>query len=764
MILAAKKDNFFKRWIPLRLVIPLILILTTASYLCMKLDTMSIRDQERIFNEQQALQTKLVATALEDKLGNIVESSTTLAQYSLVDFINNKRSPESIKKLFKIKQNDLAALTLISFHSSPKIEPVTSEINSPKLIQAHRVAQEWTEKYFSAVSGMRSGFITPKPVINENKRLAGLLMPVWAQQQFAGILTIVIDLDQLTDKYITPLQIGKFGSGYIIDGSGTVIYDQETEILGQNVFSLHKGYQSLIKIDSRMLHEPYGSGEYSFTVKRNQHVERKLVAWHSVRFGEMKLVVAISAPETDATNSMSSIRAVRSAMLVFLFLLFFAIIFFFYYHRSQQLLLRQNRELKSKDNVFEAIAGNAPGIIYKCNISQPYEMHYISAKVRKVTGYDPEDFLKGGKSMYYDLVHPDDRTGLKNDINKAISLNKPFEHEYRIICSDGSERWVYEKGTRLPDEGSMVGFILDITDRKNEEKALKQAEENYSALVTTAPLGIFQTTPQGEFISANSQMAAYYGYNSSESFLSETTDIARDCYVLPEERERLLTILKKFGHTNNFEARHKHKDGTTFWASETIMAIKDEAGNILRMDGFLMDISNRKEHEETMRRLAMFDNLTGLPNRVLFDDRLKQALSQAKRNHMKVAILYADLDNFKQVNDELGHMAGDTVLKEVSGRFSDCLRASDTLSRIGGDEFIFILQDVGTSNEIEVVAQRIIDSMRAPFYIGEKVYRIGVSIGIATFPDKSEDKEKLIRIADEAMYKAKSMGKNGYSF
>ena len=724
---------------------------------------MSIHDQERLFNEQQALQAKLVATALEDQLGNIVESASTLSKYSLVDFIAGNRSTESIKKLFKIKQTDQTSLTLISFNSARGAE-LTSEINSPKLIQAHRIAREWTEKYYSAVSGMRSGFITPKPVVNEKIHLAGMLMPVWNDNDFSGILTIVIDLDKLTDKYISPLQIGKFGSGYIIDGSGTVIFDQETEILGQNVFSLHKGYQDLIKIDSRMLHEPYGTGEYSFTVKRNKHVERKLVAWHSVRFGEMKLVVAISAPETDATNSMASIQAVRVAMLVFLSLLFFAVIFFFYYHRSQQLLLRQNKELKSKDNVFEAIAGNAPGIIYKCEMSQPFEMHYISSKIRKVTGYDPDDFLKGGKSMYYDHVHPDDRTGLKNIISKSLSQNKPFEHEYRIIRSDGNVRWVYEKGTSLPEESSMVGFILDITDRKNEEKALKQAEENYSALVTTAPLGIFQTTPEGKFISSNSQMAAYYGYNSPEAFLSEISDIARDCYVQPEERDRLLTILNKFGHTNNFEARQKRKDGSTFWASETIMAVKDEDGNIVRMDGFLMDISERKEHEETMRRLAMFDNLTGLPNRVLFDDRLKLALSHASRNRMKVAILYADLDNFKQVNDELGHMAGDTVLKEVAGRFSDCLRTSDTLSRIGGDEFIFILQDIGTNTEIEVVAQRIIDSMRAPFYIGEKVYRIGVSIGISVFPDNGEEKEKLIRIADEAMYKAKGQGKNGYAF
>ncbi len=764
MILSAKASNFFSKWIPFKLIIPLIMILSIASYLCLKLDTMSIRDQERVFNEQQSLQAKLTATALKDKLDSVVDSATTLARYSLVDFIEGKRSAQSIKRLFKIKQNDLGSLMLLSFHTVKKDEPLTSEINSSKLMQAHQMALKWTEKYFSAVEGMRSGFLTTKPLINDKLRLAGLIMPVWVKNKFAGILTVVIDLDQLTDKYISSLQVGKYGSGYIVDGSGTVIFDQEPEILGKNIFELHKGYQDLIKIDSRMMHEPYGSGEYSFTVKRDKYVERKLVAWDTAKLGEMKLVVAISAPETDATSSMASARAIRSAMFIFILLLFFAIIFFFYYHRSQQILLRQNKKLRSKDNLFEAIAGNAPGIIYKCEMSQPYKMHYISSKVVRVTGYHTEDFLKDGKSLYYDLVHPNDRTALKNEISKGISNHCSFEHEYRIIRNDGSERWVYEKGTKLPDENSIVGFILDITDRKKKEEALRRAEENYRTLFTTAPLGIFQTTPQGKFINANRRMASYYGYPSMQEFFDEIKNISKDCYVSSGERERLITILEKFGHTDNFEAMHKRKDGSTFWASESIMAIKDDEGKIVRMDGFLMDISERKEHEETMRRLAMFDNLTGLPNRVLFDDRLKQALSHAKRNRMKVAILYADLDNFKQVNDELGHMAGDIVLKEVAGRFSDCLRTSDTLSRIGGDEFIFILQDVGTRNEIEVVAQRIIDSMRPPFYVGEKIYRIGVSIGISVFPDDSKTKEHLIRIADEAMYKAKNRGKNSFSF
>ena len=177
MILSAKSNNFFSKWVPFKLILPLIIILSIASYLCVKLDTMSIHDQERVFNEQQLLQAKLTATALEEKLAGILDSANTLTKYSLVDYIEGKRSTQSIKRLFKITQNDFDPLMLLIFHTDPKIEPLTSDINSPRLMRAQQVAKEWIEKYSSAVSGMHSGFITTKPLIDEKLRLAGLILP-----------------------------------------------------------------------------------------------------------------------------------------------------------------------------------------------------------------------------------------------------------------------------------------------------------------------------------------------------------------------------------------------------------------------------------------------------------------------------------------------------------------------------------------------------------------------------------------------------------
>lgn len=749
---------------PFRLLIFLLVIFTIGGTVGITLDNLAIKDQEKIFNEQQALQARVAATALEDRLNNITEMSQTLKEYPIKEFLKGHRSSESLKELFKIKQNEINSVIFISLHTTPANEIIFPEINTPELKQAKNMSLQWVEKYFSTLSGMRSGFITPRPIISSKSRLAGMLVPVWFDNRFAGVMTMIIDLGQLTDKYINPLKIGEYGSGFIIDGSGTVVFDQEKEIMGKNVFALHKDFPTLIKQDSRMLHEESGHGEYSFYAKRGAHTARKLLAWNTVRLGELKLVIAISAPDTDATKALTSIRAARIAMIVFMALAMFAVIFFFYHYRSKQLLISQNNELKRKDLLFDTLAKHVPGVIYKCEMSPPYVMHYISPKVLKLTGVEQEDFMKGGKTHYLDQVHPQDREQLNNTINEAINKMKPFSQEYRINHSNGSQRWVYEEGTKLPDENSIVGYILDITERKKEEHTLESIKDKYRAIVTNAPLGIFQSTPEGTFVSANPQMALYYGYTQPEHLIDDITNISNQCYTSSDTRKRLLTILKEFGRASNFEAEHLRRDGSTFWASETVTAISDEDGNVIRYDGFLADISERKEHEETMRRLAMYDSLTGLPNRVLFDDRMKQALSRAHRSHLKVAVLYADLDNFKPVNDELGHIAGDAVLRDIAGRFSDCLRTSDTVSRIGGDEFIFILQDIGSRTEIEVVANRIIDSMRAPFYLGENVYRLGVSIGISLYPDSGTEKEDLVRLADDAMYKAKSSGKNCFSY
>jgi diguanylate cyclase (GGDEF)-like protein len=174
------------------------------------------------------------------------------------------------------------------------------------------------------------------------------------------------------------------------------------------------------------------------------------------------------------------------------------------------------------------------------------------------------------------------------------------------------------------------------------------------------------------------------------------------------------------------------------------------------------DITERKLAEQKIAHLAHHDYLTNLPNRALFLDRLDQALSLAKRGHYKSAVLFLDLDGFKAINDTLGHDAGDLLLQVVAQRLKPLVRDSDTVARIGGDEFTFVLNDIGSCDAVAAVAQKIITALAEPFALPHGKCQVGGSIGVALFPDDSTDAEALLRMADEAMYVAKQNGKNTY--
>lgn len=178
----------------------------------------------------------------------------------------------------------------------------------------------------------------------------------------------------------------------------------------------------------------------------------------------------------------------------------------------------------------------------------------------------------------------------------------------------------------------------------------------------------------------------------------------------------------------------------------------------------ISDVTERVESEEQIRRMAFLDQLTGLPNRFLLQDRFQQAAAAAVRSGRKAGVVFIDLDKFKEINDLLGHDVGDEVLRRVSGRISECLRKNDTLSRLGGDEFVAVLCEIESRSEAGVIAERIIEAQAVPLSIGDRKVAAGSSIGIAFYPDDGEDLETLLKKADTAMYSAKAAGRNGYRY
>lgn len=213
---------------------------------------------------------------------------------------------------------------------------------------------------------------------------------------------------------------------------------------------------------------------------------------------------------------------------------------------------------------------------------------------------------------------------------------------------------------------------------------------------------------------------------------------------------------------NHFEYRFRHKEGHYFWVSDDIRLEQGQDGQS-EIFGFWADITKRKQDEEKIREMAYIDALTGLPNRSLYYDRLNQAIAQTHRNQIAMAVLFMDLDYFKPINDELGHEWGDRALVEVSNRLRDCIRETDTVARIGGDEFSIILQDIGSEMAACKVAEKVIDRISEPMSLKGTQYVLGISIGICMESSGSRsDVETLMRIADEGMYEAKAAGRNRY--
>src|SRR5712691_4466233 len=250
-------------------------------------------------------------------------------------------------------------------------------------------------------------------------------------------------------------------------------------------------------------------------------------------------------------------------------------------------------------------------------------------------------------------------------------------------------------------------------------------------------------------------------------------------WVHKEDRELVATWFCEAlatGQVSNLNHRIVRRDGSPQHILQQAEATLDETGRVVSLSGTLQDITERRHTEEKVRQLAYFDSLTGLANRECFKEHLAQAIALARHYHRQLAILFLDLDNFKRINDTLGHNVGDLLLKAVAARLRACVRASDAVTRLetvesneqvarlGGDEFTILLSEVGSSEDAARVAQRMLDTLSTPLTVGGHEVFITPSMGIAMFPQDGEDVDSLLKHADMAMYYAKHCGKNLYKF
>lgn len=418
--------------------------------------------------------------------------------------------------------------------------------------------------------------------------------------------------------------------------------------------------------------------------------------------------------------------------------------------------------------LINTITSDLVGMMYRSSIETIETMDFVSEGCLKLTGYRADDLISNKLVSYGQITHADDRERVISTIYASLDEENSYDVEYRIIRADGSIRWVSERGVGIFDQKNqrvaIEGFIQDITDRISTNKALHEALRRYRSIFEHATEGIFQTTPNGHYIDANPALARIYNYATPEEMIAALQDIQHQLYVNQSRRDEFIRLMSEFGTVRNFESQVYRRDGSIIWISENARAVKDATGAVQFYEGTVVDITERKLHEEALQYQASHDTLTGLPNRLLLMDRIERAISRATRETQKVAVVFVDLDHFKLINDSLGHHVGDRLLLEMASRLSSCVRNQDTVARLGGDEFVMVLTEQADEPSVIHIIRRILEVISHPWIDEQHEYSLSCSIGVSCFPCDGGNADTLLQCADAAMYEAKDAGRNTFHF
>jgi diguanylate cyclase (GGDEF)-like protein/PAS domain S-box-containing protein len=395
---------------------------------------------------------------------------------------------------------------------------------------------------------------------------------------------------------------------------------------------------------------------------------------------------------------------------------------------------------------------------------------YWTEGVYRIFQTSPEEYSPGtAMGTAERFFTPASMALVRASYSDVVQQSATHDYELEAITAKGQRIWVHAVGTSRWLHGRLLtrtSVVQNITESKLARAALLDSENRWKLALESSGDGVWDWhIPSGvEFYSK--RLIEMYGFEEGE-VASKALTLDRRTH--PEDRAQM--DLDRDWHfqglTPTYANEHRVlcKDGSWKWVLSRGMVIsRDEQGKPLRMIGTHTDITKRKDAEALIRQQAFFDALTGLPNRRMLRDRLEQEIRRSKRDQQQLAILFIDLDHFKEVNDTLGHDSGDQLLVEAAKRIKDCVRDADTVARMGGDEFTVILTDIANTDHLEPLLQKILRSMDALFQLGDEQVFVSASIGITLYPLDGTEIEDLYKNADQALYVAKGEGRNRFSF
>lgn len=432
-----------------------------------------------------------------------------------------------------------------------------------------------------------------------------------------------------------------------------------------------------------------------------------------------------------------------------------------YFYLSSVKIYKINLILQKSEKRFRMLVESSSDWIWEVDARGHYT--YASPRIKVLLGYEPEEII--GKTPF-DFMPAEESARLADRFLKLLSSKLPLVALENINLHKNGTRVILETNAIpiIAADGTLLGYRgvdRDITERKRAEESVKKISQRMELHFNQAPFAIIEWDTDFRVIAWNPAAEKIFGFAKEEAVGKTAMEL-----ILPP---------KSIGHVShvwddllgNQGGQHginenRNKEGKIILCEWTNTTLVDITGEIVGVASIAEDITEKKQFEQKIEYLAYYDELTGLPNRALFKNRIEHELRKAKRDHAFVGIVFIDIDFFKHVNETLGHTVGDILLQSAASRFKQAFRESDTLARFGGDEFTVIIPDLKQPEEIERVLQNILDQFKAPFAILEHELYVTVSIGYSFYPLDETDPEMLLSNAEAAMYAAKETGRNTF--
>lgn len=419
-------------------------------------------------------------------------------------------------------------------------------------------------------------------------------------------------------------------------------------------------------------------------------------------------------------------------------------------------LKHERQSLVRAETMFRQLAENAGVGVY---IIKDHKLHFANARMADMFGYTPREAMNS--LSIFDIVADEDRHAVEDTIARQLRGElQQVHYERRARRKDGTlfDVEVFGSTMRLDGDDRLIGVMLDITKRKQDERQGRLAALVYQHTSEA----IMITDAIGNIVNINPAFTEITGYSAHEA-------IGRNIRILQSgiQDEAFYQAMWEAINTDGKwrgELWNRRKNGELYAERLTINTSYRQDGTVYRRIGLFSDITDKKQSESLIWTQANFDSLTGLPNRMMFHDRLRLEIQKSRRAGLPMALMFLDLDNFKEINDTLGHDVGDQLLQLAAQRLRNCVRGSDLVARLGGDEFTLILGELADIGVVERIARKILEALADPFPLADEALYISASLGITFYPDDGTEPEELLKNADQAMYAAKECGRNRHSY